>query len=227
MYPALLHYKCLYFGITKLQFRDFVLVSARCSLKCSMAVSRENTGIEFCDFMQFRGQVSARFATRGIQNPQRKEICAALILLPNGQIICNGSICSVITEICGRFDCCSAEIYGKKDLQDFVTVSHYHADLFNGSLCICYIRATAHSEKGSATIALESPLLSHPLQLTNSFWPLTKPLKWLQTPTLEPPLHPPPSGSPWMPTWLHSAPTLNFWPKSGSSWPPRHPPPQA
>ena len=85
MYPMLLHYKCLSVGINKLQFRDIVLISARCLLKCSMAVSRGNTGIPFCEFMQFNGQVSARSATRGMENLAWKVKCGALDFTPNGQ----------------------------------------------------------------------------------------------------------------------------------------------
>ena len=85
MYPMLLHCKCLSVGINKLQFCDFVLVSALCLLKCSLSISRGKTGIRFCNFMQFSGQVSAGFATRDIQNLVQKVICGALDFMPNGQ----------------------------------------------------------------------------------------------------------------------------------------------
>ena len=138
MYPMLLRYKCLSVGINTLQFRDFVLVSARCLLKCSMSVSRGNKGIRFYDFMQFRGQISAPFATRDIQNPVWKEICGALIFTPNGQ----KSATARFAVIFGDLIVILQEFMARIDLVDFVTVFHHHAECSNDSMVLRYIFAT-------------------------------------------------------------------------------------
>ena len=112
MYPLLLHYKCLCFGVKKLQFRYIFLVSASQLLKCSFSVSRGILRISFWNFLQVSDITSASVATRYTENPVRKVICGASFPAPTARFL-QRLLLQILTEIKQRFDCDLQTINGK------------------------------------------------------------------------------------------------------------------